>query len=60
MAKPNLITTKELIEKIKIDVVNDNITQIIDTGKNGNSIGAYSLIINLTIDLLQKNNLLKN
>ena len=29
MAKPNLITTKELIEKIKIDVVNDNITQII-------------------------------
>tara|TARA_R100000781_G_scaffold78842_2_gene48865 strand:- start:4 stop:195 length:192 start_codon:yes stop_codon:yes gene_type:complete len=48
---------KELRKKISVDVVNNNIKEIIAMEKNGNSIGAYCLIINKTIDHLKKKNL---
>jgi len=48
---------KELRKKISVDVVNNNIKEIIAMEKNGNSIGAYCLIINKTIDRLKKEKL---
>ena len=44
---------KELRKKIKVDVVNNNIKEIIAMEKNGNSIGAYCLLIDKTIDSLK-------